>query len=139
MAWPFGRLRFVVLSGVAIFVLWKVSLSLGYFWFFPNSETLLGDLRDRYREFHFFSKGLDPKLQDPLLGYPAWSYLMAGIWAWPERFDQAKLLFLAIQICCLGGCRIRPHGAVALGFAGDDFGGSGFGAYLRLAGFARPR
>ena len=101
MAWPFGRFRFVVLIGVAIFVLWKVSLSLGYFWFFPNSETLLGDLRDRYREFHFFSQGLDPKLQDPLLGYPAWSYLMAGIWAWPERFDQAKLLFLAIQSVAL--------------------------------------
>ena len=101
MAWPFGRFRFVVLIGVAVFVLWKVSLSLGYFWFFPNSETLLGDLRDRYREFHFFSQGLDPKLQDPLLGYPAWSYLMAGIWAWPERFDQAKLLFLAIQSVAL--------------------------------------
>lgn len=78
-------------------MLWKISISLGYFWLFPNSETLLGDLRDRYREFHFFSEGLDPKIQDPLLGYPAWSYLMAGFWAWPKSFDQAKFLFLAIQ------------------------------------------
>ena len=87
----------VVVAIVAIFVLWKVSVSLGHFWFFPDSETLLGDLRDRYREFHFFSKGLDPKAQDPLLGYPAWSYLLAALWAWPENFDQAKFLFLAIQ------------------------------------------
>jgi hypothetical protein len=97
LAWPFGRLRFALLGVVAIFVIWKVSTSLGHFWFFPDSEALLGDLRDRYREFHFFSKGLDPKAQDPLLGYPAWSYLMAGFWAWPESFDRAKFLFLAIQ------------------------------------------
>lgn len=115
MAWPFGRFRFVVLIGVAVFVLWKVSLSLGYFWFFPNSETLLGDLRGRYREFHFFSQGLDPKLQDPLLGYPAWSYLMAGIWAWPERFDQAKLLFLAIQSVALAVVGYDLMGRLRLG------------------------
>jgi hypothetical protein len=65
MAWPFGRFRFVVLIGVAIFVLWKVSLSLGYFWFFPNSEALLGDLRDRYREFHFLARALIPSFKIP--------------------------------------------------------------------------
>ena len=97
LAWPFGRLRLVALGVVAVFVVWQCSLSLGHFWFFPDSETLLGDLRDRYREFHFFSRGLDPKIQDPLLGYPAWSYLMAGSWAWPDSFDRAKVLFLTIQ------------------------------------------
>ena len=57
----------------------------------------LGDLRDRFREFNFFAQGLDPKKQDPLLGYPAWSYLMSGIWAWPKSFEAAKLLFLGLQ------------------------------------------
>lgn len=100
-SWSLGRFRFLTLTIVSIYVIWKISFTISEFWIFPSSEALLGDLQDRYREFHFFVKGLDPKLQDSLLGYPAWSYLMAGLWAWPKSFHLAKLLFFSIQLAAV--------------------------------------
>ena len=99
-----GRIKYFLLFGVAAYVSLKIFSALHFYWLAPSSADLLGDLRDRYREFHYFARGLDPKTQDPLLGYPAWSYLMAGIWAWPKTFNASKYLFLFIQ--ALAACLV---------------------------------
>lgn len=92
------HLKRVLVLGVAIFVAWFLVTALLRYWFLPEPNFILGDLDDRYREFHFFIQGLNPKLQDPELGYPSWSYLIAGIWAFSNDFEVAKWLFFILQI-----------------------------------------
>lgn len=89
-------ITYTLLALCAVYAAIKCAPTLYDFWI-NTAPNELGDLRDRFREFHFFKQGLDPKKQDPLLGYPAWSYLMSGIWAWPKSFTTAKLLFMGLQ------------------------------------------
>jgi hypothetical protein len=82
----------------------------------PDRDNLLGDLRDRYQEFWLLIRGIDPKQANPMLGYPLWSYVIAGAWAFPGSFIASKFVFLVVQILLFSAVAVSLKRCSQLGW-----------------------